>query len=285
MNLSFGHLPQTDKVDKFISYAISHKVQVLNVDLLGLGAKIDFSTFNSTFLKNLTLNLNFSRFSESDCWNLPELTTLHLTHHLREPCMLPESYLSCLISLENLLLDHFELPESIRLPALKTLHLRRCNLHTEVLDFPALLTLNLDAVVFPGNYTSSFFSALVNLRELNLVFGGPIIHDWVIDCPGLEDLNIKAQMSDASTHDGKIIVLSQKIRNFCSVGYFPITFEDSELKHVDVKLLDSTKHQASALKENMKTYYSQVTDMFKGLGSAKTITLDLETIKVKLYLF
>lgn len=83
LNLSFGHLPQTDKVDKFISYAISHKVQVLNVDVLGLGAKIDFSTFNSTFLKNLTLNLNFSRFSESDCWNLTELTTLHFASSSR----------------------------------------------------------------------------------------------------------------------------------------------------------------------------------------------------------
>ncbi|XP_074347709.1 uncharacterized protein LOC141686584 [Apium graveolens] len=279
-NLSFGPLPQTNKVNEFIKYAISHKVQVLNVDLLGLGAKIDFSTFNSTFVKNLTLNLNFSRFLELECWNLPELTTLNLTHYLGEPCTLPQSYFTCLLSLQNLLLGQFDLPDSIIFPALKTLHLRRCNVHTEVLDLPTLLTLTLDAVVFPDNDTSSFFSALVNLRELTLVFRDPITHDWVIDCPGLENLNIKAQMDNDSTHGGKIIVLSQQIRNFCSVGYFPITFEDSELKHEDVKLLDSNKSQTSASNANMKTYYSQVTDMFKGLGSAKTLTLDLDTIKV-----
>lgn len=218
------------------------------------------------------MNLNFSRLSESDCWNLPELTTLHLTHHIREPCTLPESYLICLRSLQTLFLDRFELPEFISLPELKTLHLRRCNLATEVRDLPNLLTLHLDDVVFPGNDTSKFFSALVNLRELNLVFRGYIIGDWVIDCPGLEDLYIKAEMSNTGTHEGKIIVLSRKIRNFCSVGYFPITFED-KLKHVDIKC------HSSALKGNMKTY-SQVTEMFTGLGTAKTLTLDSETIKV-----
>lgn len=278
LNISFGFAPPTYLVDEFVGYAIRHNVKVINVDLLGLRATIRFSTFTSTSVKNLTLTLNFDRLSESDCWNLPALTNLHLIHYPREPCKLPESYLICLPSLQTLFLDRWELPESITLPALKTLGLRSCTLPREVWDLPALLTLKLDDVAFPED-TSEFFTALVNLQNLIMSFRKQELDDWVINCPELENLTINVEMS-ATSNGGEITVLSRKIRNFNAVGYFPITFEDSELKHVNIKLWDSTKYKTSALKVNMETYHSQLTDMFLGLGSARTLTLDLETIKV-----
>lgn len=238
-------------VDEFVGYAIRHKVKVINVDLLGPRANIRFSTFASTSVKNLTLTINFDRLSESDCWNLPALTNLHLIHYPREPCKLPESYLICLPSLQTLFLDRLELPEWITLPALKSLALRSCTLPRDVWDLPALLTLKLDNAVFPED-SSDFFSALINLRNLILCFRKKNLDDWVISCPELENLTINVQMSTAS-HDGEITVLSRKIHSLYSVGYFPITFEDCELKHVNIKLWESTKYKTSASKVNMET--------------------------------
>ncbi|XP_074347813.1 uncharacterized protein LOC141686669 [Apium graveolens] len=278
LNISLGFAPPTYLVNEFVGYAIRHNVKVINVDVLGLRATIRFSTFTSTSVKNLTLTLNFDRLSESDCWNLPALTNLHLIHYPREPCKLPESYLICLPSLQTLLLDRLVLPESITLPALKTLGLRSCTLPRQVWDLPALLTLKLDDVAFPED-TSEFFSALINLRNLIMSFRKQELDNWVINCPELENLTINVEMSTAS-HGGDITVLSRKICNFSAVGYFPITFEDSQLKHVDIKLWDSTKYKSSSLKVNVGTYHSQLTDMFSGLGRARTLTLDMETIKV-----
>lgn len=267
-------------VQRFVNYAIQRNVQQLNL----VYNSNNLSIFNSTSLEKLTMCLNFGGLAASlDCWHLPALTTLCLTHFNRVSCSLPISYFTCLPSLRTLSLAGFELPETISLPALTTLHLARCKLPQVFWDFPALLILKLDDVVFPQD-TSEFLSTLVNLRDLTFRFRSTILQDFCINIPNLVNLEINNCYNTISSFADKFKVLSPKLRNFTSVGIFPVTFKVSEPENVNVKFEDSTDDKTIAPSKRMKKYYRRVTCMFEQMGSARILTLDSETIKVNLYL-
>ncbi|KAK1377068.1 hypothetical protein POM88_033261 [Heracleum sosnowskyi] len=83
-------------------------------------------------------------------------------------------------------------------------------------------------------------------------------------------------MFNIPNHSGQIIVLAPKLHNFPSVGFFPITFGVSQLKNVNIKLRGSIPLAPS---QKWKKYYRQVTHLFQGLGSARILILDLETVE------
>ncbi|KAL8149504.1 hypothetical protein AgCh_006494 [Apium graveolens] len=139
-------------VEKFIEYAISHNVQELNIRTKCRISKIKpfkLSTFNSKSMKKLTLDLLLDEdFAlESNCWDLPALTTLHLKHAFSwyngvKP-NLPESSLTSLPALRTLCLDYANLSEiSLSLPNLKTLRLSNCKLPRRV-EAPELEDVNI----------------------------------------------------------------------------------------------------------------------------------------------
>lgn len=67
-------------------------------------------------------------------------------------------------------------------------------------------------------------------------------------------------------HPGQIIVSLRKIRNFSSVSFFPIKFKVSKLENVNIKFGVSE---------------FPITEMLRGLGSARifTLTLALRTVE------
>lgn len=142
-------------VKTLIRYPIEHNVQEVDIDLhFHRYPPFKLSTFSSSSVQILKLRvpLVLGGLSESDClWDLPVLTTLHL---ICPPHMsnyeLPESCLICLPALTTLCLDGVELPESLSsfsLP-ITSLSMKRCKLPETVWDFPVLLSLELDDVLF-----------------------------------------------------------------------------------------------------------------------------------------
>ncbi|XP_074380463.1 uncharacterized protein LOC141721434 [Apium graveolens] len=270
-------------VEKFIQYAISHNVQELNIRTKCRNSKIKpfkLSTFNSKSMKKLTLDLLLDEdFAlESNCWDLPALTTLHLKHAFSwyngvKP-NLPESSLTSLPALPTLCLDYADLSEiSLSLPNLKTLHLNNCKLPQRVWDLPALLSLNLKNVQLPENM-SDMFSNLINLRHLTLIFEREYKQrDHFISCPRLLNLNISC---DFDYDQGKIVVSAPKLCNFSSFGIFLIKVEAPELEDVNIKLKGWPRYVS---REKMKRYYQQFTRMLSGLGTAKNLSFDLESIE------
>lgn len=284
LNIVF-RVPQINLVLTFFGFAESHNARELNLDFSdGCSIHADLlCCLTSTSLKKFTLRPIQCEFSETECWDLPALTTLHLASDPNCRIILPNSYFICLPSLQTLLLEGFQLPDSISLPGLTTLHLTNCILPQKIWDFPALLTLKLDGVSFPE---TKFFSALVSLKNLILFFPENITKECFITCPHLLNLEISTCMSATTNHSGKIIVLAPEIRNFSSLGFFPITFGVSELENVDIKLRGSNGDETIATSKDRKMYYyTQVVYMFPGLSSARILTLDLETIEVFLFLF
>ncbi|KAK1373438.1 hypothetical protein POM88_029631 [Heracleum sosnowskyi] len=79
-------------------------------------------------------------------------------------------------------------------------------------------------------------------------------------------------------------LLHRILNNFTSVGIFPITFEDSKLDNVNVKLRGWANDKFRS-REELKEYYRQLTIMLPGLGSAKILNLDLEVIEALLLIF
>lgn len=154
-------------LEYMIKYAIAHNVQDLTANIKGY--ELSPTWLSSNYVKKLVLKLEFGEFWESHCWHLPALKSLQLIQLGNITYKLPESYLISLRSLESLFLDGFDLPISISLPALRTLHLSSCKMPPKFWDFPALLTLTLDKIVFPDD-TSEFFIALANIRKLTLWF-------------------------------------------------------------------------------------------------------------------
>ncbi|XP_074348922.1 uncharacterized protein LOC141687514 isoform X2 [Apium graveolens] len=277
LNLFFFHFApevRTPLVDKFIDYAITHNVRNLNVDVPGADylEAIKLSNPNylySNTLRELVLKLPFCKFPEKSdcCWHLPALTTLHLIRPVySKPYKLPISYLVCLPSLRTLLLDGFELPNSISLPALQTFILH--------------------AVRFPKNMSEfcRVFQALGNLRSLTLFFWATLRADFVIDCPKLVNLEIsyctnRSGKSIVTSNYGKIKVLAPKIRNFSAVGIFPIKFGVLLLENVSIQLPDGAGVETGAPSEAKLNFYDQVSDMFRALSGANILTLDLKTIE------
>ncbi|XP_074346986.1 putative FBD-associated F-box protein At5g22720 [Apium graveolens] len=179
---------------------------------------------------------------------------------------LPESYLTCLPCLQTLLLDGFELPKSICLPTLTTLILYD--------------------VEFTDN-VSEFFHALVNLRNLTLLFRRGVCANFFVNCPQLVNLEIEnytcpIDMISDSGKNHRVMVLAPNIRNFTSVNFGPITFGVTKLESVNLKFEefddDITQIETVAAHKEAKKYCRLITDMFWGFTGAKILTFDLKLI-------
>ncbi|KAK1372650.1 hypothetical protein POM88_028843 [Heracleum sosnowskyi] len=266
----------SDSVENYVNYAISRSVHDLHVDLCH---HYSLSIFSSIWLKELKLTMRPGSVGvfQSGCWNLPVLTTLHLIC-TRNSYTLPMSLFTCLPALETLCLDHCIFPESFRLPTLKVLCLARCDMPETVWHLPALIHLEMDDVVFSRNM-NEFFSVLVRLLCLTLSFKKKNMQECFISCPQLINLELRTSMSTTSTLTGNIVVMAPNLCNFSSVGIFPIMCGVSKLENVNIKLRGCFKQKSKVLLEKLKQYYQRFIFMFPGLGSAKILTLDLETIE------
>ncbi|KAL1832626.1 hypothetical protein ACET3Z_002277 [Daucus carota] len=278
VNFEFDDVAEQLLFPQYMFEAMFNNARDIKFETSASGFKLDSCIYsmNSPSLHKLTLRPIQGELSATRCWNLPALTTLNLAAQPDHRILLPELHLLCLPALRTLVLEGFQLPDPISLPALTTLHLTNCILPQNSWDFPALLTLKLDAVSFPE---SRFFSALVNLKNLILFFRGNITKECLISCPQLENLGINSPVSTTTYHSGNIIVLAHHIRKFTSVGFFPIVFGVSELENVNIKLRGSNGDEHLASLEEFKLYYTRVVYMFPGLSNAKILTLDSATVQ------
>ncbi|XP_063942317.1 uncharacterized protein LOC135150054 [Daucus carota subsp. sativus] len=278
VNFEFDHVVEQLLFPQYMFEAMFNNARDIKFETSASGFKLDSCIYsmNSPSLHKLTLRPIQGELSTTGCWNLPALTTLNLAAQPDHRILLPELHLLCLPALRTLVLEGLQLPDPISLPALTTLHLTNCILPQNSWDFPALLTLRLDAVSFPE---SRFFSALVNLKSLILFFRENITEECLISCPQLENLEIISPVRTTTYHSGNIIVLAHHIRNFTSVGFFPIMFGVSELENVNIKLRGSNGDEPLASLEEFKLYYTRVVYMFPGLSNAKILTLDSATVQ------
>ncbi|XP_074360529.1 FBD-associated F-box protein At3g52670-like [Apium graveolens] len=273
--------------EDFIDYAIEHDVQDLSVKILNRHDPCKLSTFNSTTLKKLTLEIKLGAVaSQSDCWHLPALTYLCLVDPVLLPPFsfmdlhhkLPGSCFTCLPALKTLCLENWDLSISsfdFSLPKLRTLRLCGCRkLPVKFWNFPALVSLELKDVDFPKN-VRDIFPTLVNLQSLTIYLTRSFMekHHSII-CPQLLNLNVKISYN-ASPH-GSIKVLAPKLCNFTSFGILSITFEAPELENVNIKL-----HGWFGSMDwiHKKKYYRPLTNMLSGLGNAKNLTFDSDVIE------
>ncbi|KAK1398071.1 hypothetical protein POM88_007934 [Heracleum sosnowskyi] len=77
---------------------------------------------------------------------------------------------------------------------------------------------------------------------------------------------------------GKIVVLAPKLSTFTSLGIFSITFRDSNLDNVYLKLRGWMDYSDYSRKE-FREIFRRFTFMLPGLGSAKILNLELDIIK------
>uniref|UniRef100_A0A175YG98 F-box domain-containing protein n=1 Tax=Daucus carota subsp. sativus TaxID=79200 RepID=A0A175YG98_DAUCS len=263
-----------------VEYAISHNVQSLDFGLLYKHQPFKLSTFNSNSLKKLTLRVRLEEFAmELGCWDLPCLTTLFLKYpdfDLTKGNQISDSWFTCLPSLRDLGLENWDLSISsfsFSIPDLTTLRLSNCILPKMVLDLPSLITLDLHNVNLPYDM-SDMISTLISLQ--NLTISSPFTQDHVISCPRpLLNLNIRTSSSRYDSGSGYIIVFAPKICNFTSYGIFATTFGVPELETVNIRL----QGWFQGLQSSKEEIYHRLTNMFPGLGNAKTLTFDLESIK------
>ncbi|XP_074382079.1 FBD-associated F-box protein At4g10400-like [Apium graveolens] len=264
---------------RFIEYAISHSVENLGIRLAYNNYKpFKLSTFSSKSLRKLTLQLVLDDESvESDCWDLPVLTTLHLKADPNDCPDLPYSCLTCLPALTTLCLEDWDFTSyfSFTFSKLTTLCLSGPDrLPETVWNFPCLLSLEL-AVDLPRNI-NHVLSTFVNLQNLTIVlremFWKP---DLFISCPQLLNLNLTICSSVPPTYS--IAVLAPKLCSFTSSGIFSITFGVIQLQNVNIKLQDWFQDMK---REDREKYYLRFTNMLLGFGSAKNISFDSDSIEV-----
>ncbi|KAL8099199.1 hypothetical protein AgCh_031752 [Apium graveolens] len=279
-------------IAKFVDYAISHRVSYLNVQFRSDHKPFMLSNFNSGTIKELELQMKpEDSMSESDCWDLPALSTLRLIrltnyfYYRFQADKLSEIYLTCLPALTNLLLESWDLRSfAFSLPELTTLVLRKCELPTNVWNLPALKILTLDDILFPKNM-KDLFTALVNLKNLKLIYNRVHVQHCSIHCPKLVNLEVKTRYNEyRGIPDSTIVVFAPELSNFTSVGIFPITFEDPKLDNVNVNL-QGWIDDKNFSREKLKECYQHFTVMLPKLGSAKILNLDLETIEALLSIF
>nr|XP_017217036.1 PREDICTED: putative F-box/FBD/LRR-repeat protein At4g03220 [Daucus carota subsp. sativus] len=267
-----------DLVENYVQSAISHSVHDLHVDLCHT---YSLSIFTSTWLKELKLTMRpgSEGVLRSDCWSLPVLTNLHLicAHHSHKLSM---SLFTCLPALETLCLDHCYLPDSFRLPTLRVLCLARCDMPEIVWHLPALSSLELDDVVFSANM-NELLSVLVRIQSLALSFRRKNKQQcFIISCPELLNLELRSSsMTTTSSLTGNIVVMAPNLRSFSSLGIFPVMCGVSKLENVNIKLRGCFKHKSKFPLESLKQYYHRFIFMFPGLGNAKILTLDLDTVE------
>ncbi|KAK1379529.1 hypothetical protein POM88_026273 [Heracleum sosnowskyi] len=124
---------------------------------------------------------------------------------------------------------------------------------------------------------SDTLAALVSLQNLNLCLLS--VQDCYISCPQLINLKIETCYYN-SFEEGTIVVLAPKLTNFTSAGIFSITFEDSKLDNVYITLRDwGWMDRRKITKKTLKECYKRFLIMLPGLGSAKILHLQLETIE------
>ncbi|KAL6499421.1 hypothetical protein OROHE_026084 [Orobanche hederae] len=266
--------------DKFIDYAVSHQVQDLNIYFRREHKPIKLSRFSSNSISNLVLRMRVKDIVEdSDFWDLPALTNLFLwllPTGGDDIDVLPVRCLTCLPALRTLTLmlwDFREPPLYLSLPELTTLNINMSKMPQKIWNLPALKTLTLYDVDFSGNM-SEMFAALENLE--NLTLHRMCMQDCYIRCPRLRNLEIETRYFDVI--EDNIVVLAPKLMNFTSIGIFPITFEDSKLENVYLKIRGWINRE-NIPRKRLKLYYQQFIFMLPGLGSAKILNLQLETIE------
>ncbi|KAL6555939.1 hypothetical protein OROGR_005227 [Orobanche gracilis] len=266
--------------DKFIDYAVSHQVQDLNIYFRREHKPIKLSRFSSNSISNLVLRMRVKDIVEdSDFWDLPALTNLFLwllPTGGDDIDVLPVRCLTCLPALRTLTLmlwDFREPPLYLSLPELTTLNINMSKMPQKIWNLPALKTLTLYDVDFSGNM-SDMFAALENLE--NLTLHRMCMQDCYIRCPRLRNLEIETRYFDVI--EDNIVVLAPKLMNFTSVGIFPITFEDSKLENVYLKIRGWINRE-NIPRKRLKLYYQQFIFMLPGLGSAKILNLQLETVE------
>ncbi|KAK1372648.1 hypothetical protein POM88_028841 [Heracleum sosnowskyi] len=158
------------------------------------------------------------------------------------------------------------------------LNLIKCELPETVWNLPALKSLELHDVRFPENMRDIFI-ALVSLENLTLFFKKNSLKDFFVPCPELVNLEIICRYDGYSgSYKSNIVVLAPKLRNFTSVGIFTVKFEVSDLENVNIKMrgwIDDQDFSPNQLKE----FHRRFTQMLPGLGGAKILNLELETIK------
>ncbi|KAL1803205.1 hypothetical protein ACET3Z_031852 [Daucus carota] len=272
-------------LEKFIEYAISHDLQSLRLELLDDHKPFKLSTFSSKSLKKLELNVRLQECAlKSDCWDLPALTTLRLScvhgheSHSRLNLWLKDSVFTCLPALTRLSLYNWDLSQlfSFSLPALTRLRLSHCTLPKTVWDFPDLLSLQLDGVCLPDDMSDILF-ALVKLKNLTLCLPSTQ-RDYFISCPPqLLNLSIKVSFCRLGNIWSNIVVSAPKLCNFTAFGIFATTIGVPELENVNISLQGWFPNME--LKCRKRRYYRRLTNMLSGLGNAKNLTFDLESIE------
>lgn len=267
-----------------MKYAIEHNVQDLHVEK----NRCDALILESKSLKILNLAMNFHRsgFEFMDDWCLPALTSLHLKELTSDHSTLPTSCFTGMPALTNLCLEAFELPCSLSLPCLTKLHLKCCELpHKIVWDLPALISLVLDEVEFDTTNITEFLSALVSLQDLKLLCCFKKLRNFLICSPQLLYLELRTSISEDEDEDEddtsvpSIMIFAPKLLNVTTVGIFSITCFDSKLENVHVKFQGCFEDKNAISWGVLKEYYRQLIVMFRGLDSARILTLDSDIIE------
>ncbi|KAL1832634.1 hypothetical protein ACET3Z_002285 [Daucus carota] len=217
-----------------VSKAMLNNAREVKIESLPSGFELDSYIYfmNSLSLHKLTVRPIQGELSATRCWNLPALTTLHLAAQPNHRILLPEWYLLCLPALRTLVLEGFQSPDPISLPALTTLHLTNCILPQNSWDFPALLTLKLDAVSFPES--SNGDEPLASLEEFKLYYTRVV---YIF--PGLS--NAKILTLDSATVQA-LSAVSKLLVQVPSPFY--------QLKHVKVP----QGHKDSSISADLKRY-------------------------------
>ncbi|KAL1810504.1 hypothetical protein ACET3Z_027494 [Daucus carota] len=264
--------------EKFVEYAISHGVQSLNLELSSEYKPFKLSTFKSTSLNKLTLKVRLQECElQSGVWDLPALTTLDLKHacryKYRSNSWLKDSLFTCLPALTTLSLDDWNLSQlsSFSLPGLTSLCLSRCSL-PKVWDFPNLLILQLDGERVGSNMSDNL-SALVNLKNLTLSLTSNYQETFISCPPQLLNLSIKASFWSYTCN---VVVSAPKLCNFTAFGIFTVTVGVPELENVNISLQGWFGNMQLTRR---KQFYRRLTVMLSGLGNAKNLTFDLESIE------
>ncbi|KAK1402953.1 hypothetical protein POM88_002558 [Heracleum sosnowskyi] len=188
-----------------------------------------------------------------------------------------DSWFTCLPALRILGLDNWDLSVSsfsLSFPNLTTLCLYNCTLPKKVWDLPALISLALYDFYYPYDM-SDMLSRLTNLQDFTISLAFSQNH--FISCPRqLVNLNIRTSSSRNECKSGNIVVLAPRIFNFTSFGIFTTTFGVPELENVNIRLQGWVQ---GTEEDSEKKLYHRLTNMLAGLGNAKNLTFDVESIE------
>lgn len=182
------------------------------------------------------------------------------------------------------------------LPALKTLHLRSCNLPDSCFSLPALTTLRIGWSKLPHSswnlpflttlylysvklpeYTYTLFSQLVNLQNLSLLVcsGNNQVCDIV--APQLKNLTVRSfNFSTRLLKSTKLVISAPKLYNLRCSDLNPIVLSASNCVkrvHVEIKEYDIRRYDLELVDLMLK-------NMFEGAPNAEILMVTCGTIKV-----